>query len=155
MKNQVNLVFFAILLASLLMSCKTNQSATRNSEKPEVVDRGYDHALEKDVIQSSNTMKPNERAPSNRTLADMLRQTSGVSVTGQGNNVSVKVRGINSFGPSDPLYVINGSPVGNSYTDIASTIDPNTITSITVLKGSDAAIYGSRGGNGVIVIRTK
>jgi TonB-dependent SusC/RagA subfamily outer membrane receptor len=85
----------------------------------------------------------------------MLRKTSGVMVSGQGNNVSIKVQGNNSFGPSEPLYVVNGTPAGNDYAQVAGSLNTNEITSITVLKGIDAAIYGSRGGNGVIVIRTK
>ena len=144
------------LALAVLMSCKANQSASqKNNEGPEVVDRGYDHAMEKDVIQSSKTLKPNEDKPSNLTLADMIRQTSGVTVTGQGNNVTIRVSGISSFGPSDPLFVVNGNAMGNSYAQVAGVVNPNDVTSITVLKGNDAAIYGSRGGNGVIVIRTK
>ena len=154
-KLHFNLFLIGIAVV-LLGACKANQSSSQsNTQEPEVVDRGYDQALDKDVNQSSKTIKPNEKAPSNLTLADMLRRTSGVSVTGQGNNISVRIRGNSSFSASSPLYVVNGSPMGSDYAQVATTINPNDITSITVLKGSDAAIYGSRGGNGVIVIRTK
>jgi TonB-dependent SusC/RagA subfamily outer membrane receptor len=156
MKKLPSFTFPVVLVLLFLFSCKANQSATQSKDsQPEVIDRGYDHALEKDVTQSSKTMKPNERAPSNLSLADMLRQTSGVTVTGQGNNVSVRVGGVSSFGPSEPLYIVNGTDSGNSYAQVAGMLNTNEIISITVLKGNDAAIYGSRGGNGVIVIRTK
>jgi TonB-dependent SusC/RagA subfamily outer membrane receptor len=55
----------------------------------------------------------------------------------------------------DPLFVINGTDAGYDFSQVAGVVNPNDIISITVLKGTDAAIYGSRGGNGVIIIRTK
>lgn len=147
--------FFLIVIMALYYACSSSQQMAATDDRPQPVDRGYDVVSEDDVAQSSKTRKPNEKAPSNLTLADMIRQESGVTVTGQGNNVTVRVRGVNSFGGSDPLYVVNGNALGNNYAQVAGAINPNDIISITVLKGTDAAIYGSRGGNGVIVIRTK
>jgi len=155
--NSIRFSLYTIaLLGAFMASCSSTQ--TSKSTKPsdqEVVDRGYDHALAKDANQSTKTMKPNEEKPSNLSLADMLRQTSGVTVTGQGNNVSVRVSGISSFGSSEPLYIVDGTEMGNSYSQVAGFLNVNEIKSITVLKGNDAAIYGTRGGNGVIVIRQK
>ena len=108
--------------------------------------------MENDIAQSKETIKPNEKAPSNLTLADMLRRASGV--TGNGNNVKVIVRGASSFGANDPLYILNGVSVGNNYAMVANSINTNEITSIRVLKGAEAAIYGTQGGNGAILIRT-
>jgi TonB-dependent SusC/RagA subfamily outer membrane receptor len=156
MKNLPKYFITVFCLIVIMLSCKSSQySSKNNSDNPEIVDRGYDQALAKDTNQSGRSIKPNEDKPSNLSLADMLRQTAGVTVTGQGNNVSVRISGISSFGPSDPLYVVNGTDMGNSFSQVANFLNPNDITSITVLKGNDAAIYGSRGGNGVIVIRTK
>lgn len=95
-----------------------------------------------------------------------VSRTSG----GAGGSVKVVLRGNKSTTSSDPLYVIDGMPVVNVVGgpdaglynsapdpgDIMSTINPDDIESINVLKGASAtALYGSRGGNGVILITTK
>jgi TonB-dependent SusC/RagA subfamily outer membrane receptor len=88
-----------------------------------------------------------------RTLAEMLYRVPGVQVSElSGGRLSVRVRGSNSFlGGMEPLYVYNGMVI-----QALEGINPNTIESITVLKNADAtAIYGSRGANGVILIKTK
>ncbi|NJN24611.1 MAG: TonB-dependent receptor [Cyclobacteriaceae bacterium] len=78
----------------------------------------------------------------------------GVFVTNSGSpgkNPIVRIRGIGTTGNNDPLYVIDGVPAGG-----LNTINPNDIESIEVLKdASTAAIYGSRGANGVIMVTTK
>ncbi len=154
---KINHFLLALLACTfLLWNCAANKTATQNSsENPEVVDRGYDQALAKDVNQSAKKTNPNEKAPSNLSLADMIRQKSGVSVSGQGASARIRVSGISSFGPSDPLFVVNGTAVGTDFSSVVNSVNPNDVVSITILKGTDAAIYGSRGGNGVIVIRTK
>ncbi len=86
-----------------------------------------------------------------------------------GAAAEIRIRGIGSINASSsPLYVIDGIPVqsgavsptnfGNDgqSSNIMSTINPNDIASISVLKDASAtAIYGSRGANGVIIITTK
>jgi TonB-linked SusC/RagA family outer membrane protein len=99
------------------------------------------------------------------------------SSTGPGGSSRVVIRGNGSLtGNSQPLYVINGMPIDNSVpggssspngtnNNLATNVDrgdgiaainPDDIESITVLKGGTAAaLYGSRGANGVILITTK
>jgi TonB-dependent SusC/RagA subfamily outer membrane receptor len=87
-----------------------------------------------------------------------------------GSRPTVRIRGVNTFGYSEPLYVIDGVPffeggsgvtsggIGDirSPVNALSLINPNDIESITVLKdASSAAIYGVRASNGVILITTK
>ncbi|MCD8540850.1 MAG: TonB-dependent receptor plug domain-containing protein, partial [Leadbetterella sp.] len=64
------------------------------------------------------------------------------------------VRGIGSLGAgSDPLYVVDGFPVGSS---VGQNLNPADIQSITVLKDAvSTAIYGARASNGVVLITTK
>lgn len=82
-----------------------------------------------------------------------------VAVRGYNSMVDVNTTGLNNYG--EPLYVIDGIPVQGFSSPITgsnalSSIDPNTIESIEVLKdAASAAIYGSRAGNGVILITTK
>lgn len=83
-----------------------------------------------------------------------------------GEGAYMNIRGIHSFvAENNPLVVINGVPFFgsqavsetiNGYSrDMLFGYDPKDIRSITVLKGADAAIYGSLGSNGVIVIETQ
>lgn len=94
-------------------------------------------------------------------------QISGSSTTA-GSAQSVIIRGISSIsGNNQPLYVIDGVPlatvnVTNTYADQAnmsggiSSLNPDDIASMTILKGAAAtALYGSRASGGVIVINTK
>ncbi|WP_198439705.1 SusC/RagA family TonB-linked outer membrane protein [Pareuzebyella sediminis] len=82
-------------------------------------------------------------------------RVSGIQVTnsgGPGTSPIVQIRGISSVSyASDPLYVVDGYPVGG-LTDF----DNNDIESISVLKdASSTAIYGSRATNGVVIVTTK
>ena len=64
---------------------------------------------------------------------------------------TIRIRGISSNGTSDPLYVVDGLLM-----DDISSIDPNSIESMEVLKdAASAAIYGAQAGNGVVLITTK
>jgi len=107
-----------------------------------------------------------------QALAGKLAGVQVLQTTGApGGNVSIHVRGTASISAgNNPLYVIDGFPVSqdvntnslpnpNTYQqplNPLATIDMNDIESIDVLKdAASAAIYGSRGSNGVILIRTR
>lgn len=91
-----------------------------------------------------------------RSLADFLENVPGVNVQGSGNNAYVTIRGISSFNTTnEPLYVIDGHSIGNSYIEANRIVTPTDIDYVRVLKGPDAAIYGVRGANGVIEIVTR
>ena len=69
-----------------------------------------------------------------------------------GSRSTVRIRGISSFQNNDPLYIVDGVPVQDTY---VNWLNPGDITSIQVLKDASAAsIYGSRASNGVILIET-
>lgn len=70
-----------------------------------------------------------------------------------GSTPTIRIRGFNSINAgNDPLIVLDGSPYGGSLNDI----NPADVESMTVLKdASSTALYGARGGNGVILITTK
>jgi TonB-linked SusC/RagA family outer membrane protein len=88
---------------------------------------------------------------------------------GAGSSSKITIRGNSSLaGNNNPLWIVDGIPLQDNQPgkgsewggiDIASTVDdinPDNIESITVLKGANAAaLYGSRAGNGVIVVTTK
>ena len=83
------------------------------------------------------------------TILDMLQgRVAGVYVTGSGPNATVSIRGSRN----EPTFLLDGMPVDKSLITSLSVFD---VESIDVLKGASAAIYGSRGGSGVISVLTK
>jgi TonB-linked SusC/RagA family outer membrane protein len=153
----------------------------------EVVVIGYGTREKKDITTSISTLNSKDIANSQAISPELTLQgkSAGVFVESGGGNPNarptIRVRGTNTWGVADPLYVIDGVPVtefgsgaeastgaGTSWNqsalsqDIRGTmnvmnmINPNDIESISVLKdASAAAIYGVRAANGVILITTK
>lgn len=99
------------------------------------------------VTYSSKKVKDKRKYKKFLTIYDYLRGQPGVEVTG----TRVFIRGVSSLnGSTEPLYIIDGSTV-NSFNNI-NMLD---VKKIKVLKTPDElSIYGTRGGNGVIVIDT-
>jgi TonB-dependent SusC/RagA subfamily outer membrane receptor len=129
-----------------------SMSEARQKEKPETdnkVDIGYQVVNSKDLTTPVNKIDPAERRTANYSnIYDMIRgQIPGVDVKG----TSIKIQGANSFMAStEPLLVVDGTIVTS-----IDYINPLDVKSIEVLKGASAAIYGSRGSNGVILIYLK
>ena len=103
-----------------------------------------------------------------KALAGKLAGVSVTSSTGQpGSSSSIRIRGTSSINASkNPLWVIDGIPVltgdiadssvGDAQSSLMTSLNPNDIESITVLKdAAAAAVYGSRAANGVILVTTK
>ncbi len=90
-----------------------------------------------------------------RTLVEMLDQLPGVRVTElSGGRLRVRISGSSSFlAGQEPLFILDGMAIPS---EGLNSINPNSIDSVTVLKNAnETAIYGSRGANGVILIKTK
>ncbi len=104
-----------------------------------------------------NTTVRVDAASTGIDLTSYLRKVAGVSVRGSGANATVRIRGDVNFGSdSTPLFVINGTILGNNFASVYSTIDINEISQVTVLKTiSDTNRYGMQGANGVIEIKLK
>ncbi len=124
----------------------------------EVVVVGYGTSKKGNVTNSVASMSAQdlEERPINRIENAFSGQMAGVyaqTTTGEpGAELSVRVRGTGSINASnDPLYVVDGVPVDN-----LRGINANDVQSLDVLKdASAAAIYGSRGSNGVVIVTTK
>lgn len=122
----------------------------------EVIVVGYGTMKKSDMtgaISSVDTEELVKRATTNPAEA-LQGKIAGVNIMKAGGNagagISVKIRGVKSFGDNEPLYIIDGFPG-----DINS-INPVDIQSMEVLKdGAAAAIYGSVAANGVVIITTK
>jgi TonB-dependent SusC/RagA subfamily outer membrane receptor len=110
-------------------------------------------------VAQANSVSTDEPIRSDaRTLEQILAgRIAGVTVTpAPGGGIVVRFTQAQSFlSGSEPLFIVDGSPVSPGQGGTLSWLNPRDVESITALKGSDAAIYGVRGANGVIVIKTK
>lgn len=128
--------------------------------------------LKKEATSASQEVKGSDLTQTTQTniLNSMSGRVAGVQITAASGAVGassrIVLRGNNSFGNNQPLIVVDGVPISNSATNVGAygsvdygsgiqEIDPNTIESVTVLKGNNAALYGYRAANGVILITTK
>ncbi|WP_287677004.1 TonB-dependent receptor [Bacteroides sp.] len=122
----------------------------------EVVVVGYGTMKKSDMtgaITSVDVDDLTKRTTTNPAEA-LQGKIAGVNIMKTGGNagagVSVKIRGVKSFGDNEPLYIIDGFPG-----DI-NNVNPSDIQSMEILKdGAAAAIYGSVAANGVVIITTK
>ncbi len=130
------------------------------TEMEEAVVVGYGTVKKSDLTSAIATVKDDafKDIPLGNAFDALRGKASGVYVkspSGEpGQTPIIRIRGSSSFRASnDPLIVVDGSPVEKDY---FATINPQDIASVEVLKdASAAAIYGSRGANGVIMITTK
>src|SRR6266566_2501038 len=124
----------------------------------EVVVTGYTSQRRADITGAvtSVNLDPVERQTSSSVLQRLDGRVPGVTVQNSGSpgsRTTVRIRGISSFHDNDPLYIIDGTPVKDSY---INWLNPNDVGEVQVLKdASSASIYGSRASNGVVIIETK
>jgi TonB-linked SusC/RagA family outer membrane protein len=126
----------------------------------EVVVLGYNTSAKKDLTGSVAVVSVTDlqKAPVQSFTEALAGRVPGVLVSSPdgkpGSTPTIVIRGLGSISQdSSPLFVIDGVPIESPDNNL---IDPANIESMTVLKDASAtAIYGSRGGNGVIVITTK
>jgi TonB-dependent SusC/RagA subfamily outer membrane receptor len=115
----------------------------------EMVNIGYGTVSKKEMSMGIGYIDATEdKNASYPNIYEMIRgQVAGVQV----NGTTIIIRGHSSINSSsEPLYVVDGMVVPT-----IAQISPREVKDITVLKGADAAIYGVRGANGVIVITLK
>ncbi len=110
---------------------------------------GYGYINKEDLIYAATHLEQENNDFCNyANIFDLIKgRFSGVTVTNQ----NIYIRGSGSFsGQTQALYLVNGQETGS-----INWIAPCQIKSIDILKDSNAAIYGTRGGNGVVIIQTK
>lgn len=98
------------------------------------------------------------RDPSQPIERVLMSRVPGLWITRTGDGgIAVRIRGVSTINASSaPLYVVDGVPIQTGPGGSLTGINPHDIESIKVLKNPvDTAMYGIRGGNGVIVITTK
>src|SRR5438067_506734 len=125
---------------------------------PEVVVTGYTTQKRADITGAVATVDVAgiQQQTSTSVLQRLDGQVPGVTVEAggsPGSRTTVRIRGVSSFQNNDPLYIVDGTPVQDTYLNWLS---PSEIGSIQVLKDASAAsIYGSRASNGVVIIETR
>jgi TonB-linked SusC/RagA family outer membrane protein len=137
-----------------------NVTLTDGIKLDEVIVEGYRNTTKSTTVVAQSTVnaKTIENRPNASFIQTLQGQVAGLNISsgsGQpGAKPTVIIRGVGTLNAStDPLYVIDGVPTNG---DNFRSINPSDIESATVLKDAAAtAIYGNRGSNGVIVIKTK
>lgn len=156
-----------ITISSIGFSSKEVEVAGRRTvnvildEQVEVLDElvviGYGTVKKSDLTSSISTVKGDEiiKQTTGNAMDALQGKVNGVMVSsagGPGASPKVIIRGVTTVNGSDPLYVVDGMPVGTNI----NFLNNNDIESMEVLKdASAAAIYGTRASNGVILITTK
>ena len=141
------------------------QLASSAVELEGIVAIGYGEARRATLTESVGVVQASEIQRTTVASPDQAIQgrVSGVQVTTEsgipGAPVAMRVRGVGTVGNSQPLFVVDGVPVGKGTAGTSSplaTINPNDIESISVLKDASAAsVYGMQAANGVVLIQTK
>lgn len=123
----------------------------------EVVVVGYGTQRKKDLTGAVSTIDARDVGGRQTVQISEALQGSiaGVSVTrssgAPGAGSSILIRGITTLGTNSPLIIVDGVPVSN-----IDNVNPNDVETVTVLKdAASAAIYGSRGAAGVVLVTTK
>lgn len=132
---------------------------SESKELDEVMVVAYATAKKYSFTGAASTVKGEEIAKLqtssvSRVLEGTVSGVQASAASGQpGTDAEIRIRGIGSINASSaPLYVVDGVPFDGS----VNSINPDDISSMTVLKdAASAALYGSRGANGVIIITTK
>ncbi|MFL9832426.1 SusC/RagA family TonB-linked outer membrane protein [Chryseobacterium terrae] len=161
-KNFKPLIAPLFLLASgFVFGQKTVNDTVKTDTKDieEVVVIGYGKVKKSDLTGSVSSVSAKDLAatPAMNALQALQGRASGLNIVtaggapGAGANVTIR-GGASITQGTEPLYIVDGFQLDNAL----NIINPNDIESIDVLKGASAiAIYGSRGSNGIIVIKTK
>jgi len=153
------ITYIGYQVQNITVGSATNYNVTitpASSSLNEVVVTGYSSQRKKDIIGAVAVvdMTDLKSTPGANIGAQLQGRASGVTVSSTGAPGSpavVRIRGFQSAGNNNPLYVIDGVP-----TEDPSVLNPQDVESMQILKdGSAAAIYGTRAANGVVIVTTK
>lgn len=130
------------------------------SSLDEIVVTGYTSQRKREITGAVSvvSIKDLKSIPAGNPEQALQGQAAGVNIITSGNpgdNSAIFIRGITSFGGSNPLIVVDGVPSAPNDLSTLHDLSANDIESVQVLKDGQAAIYGARGSAGVIIITTK
>lgn len=136
------------------------QLSLSTADLSEIIVVGYGSQRKADITSAVSVINMDAvgEVPTTNVSRLLQGQAAGVQVRQQsgrpGEEMQITIRGLGSLGAgSQPLFVVDGFPIGNS---LGQNLNPADIESISVLKdAASTAIYGARGSNGVVLITTK
>jgi TonB-linked SusC/RagA family outer membrane protein len=148
---------YTVTSSSQNISIEMEESAT---DLNTVVVTGYTSQRKQDVTGAVAVvdLAPVKNNSSGNTMQALQGRVAGLYVekdgSPNGSNGRILIRGANTLGNNDPLYIIDGIPTTRP--EVFQNMDPSTISSVQVLKDASAeSIYGARASNGVIIVTTK
>ncbi|WP_461082286.1 SusC/RagA family TonB-linked outer membrane protein [Spirosoma flavus] len=159
-RNTLTVSAIGFVAQEITIGNRTNIDVTLTADIKtlnEVVVTGYGAQAKRDITGAVATvdMKEALKVPAANVAQALQGRVAGVTVgndNSPGGGVMVRIRGFGTINDNSPLYVIDGVPTKGNL----NTLNPNDIESLQVLKDASAAsIYGSRAGNGVVIITTK
>lgn len=131
-----------------------------NNQLNEIVVTGYISQRKKDLTGAVAVvdLSPVKNNSSGNTMQALQGRVAGLYIekdgSPNGSNTRILIRGANTLGNNDPLYIIDGIPTTRP--EVFQNLNPATIASVQVLKDASAeSIYGARASNGVIIVTTK
>lgn len=136
---------FLAIVPAVVAGC-----ASRSGGAPNPSPREESTVTSEDIDRQGATDQPLEKVLQGRI--------AGVTVARAADgSIAVRIRGsLSIHGSNEPLYVLDGMPIQPGPSGSLTGINPSDIESIKVLKDpAETALYGSRGANGVILIKTK
>ncbi|MBI3717688.1 MAG: SusC/RagA family TonB-linked outer membrane protein [Sphingobacteriales bacterium] len=134
------------------------EEAVKEGEQVIVV--GYSSQRKKDLTGAVAVvdLNPVRNNSSGNTMQALQGRVAGLYIEKDGSpngaNSRILIRGANTLGNNDPLYIIDGVPTTRP--EVFQNLNPASIASVQVLKDASAeSIYGARASNGVIIVTTK
>lgn len=127
-------ILFILVLATTIISCGSSQKTTADKSN-----------IKEELEEKNRT---------NFTLLERVTQMPGII---NRNGVPVFTKTSNSFsstGTQEPLYILDGYELGNSFSSLNEAVKSFNVKKIKILSSADAAMYGTRASNGVIIITT-
>lgn len=162
--STVQMLVFSLIgyeTQEVLISNQTEINVTLKvsvSNLDDVVVVGYGTSTTKELTGAVSTLKGASLEKLNPTRIEnaLQGQVAGVQISSSsgspGAAQNIRIRGYTTNGNNNPLVVVDGVPYG---VEGLSTLNPNDIESVNVLKDATAGIYGVRAANGVIIVTTK
>lgn len=157
--SYVGLKTMKVAITSDMRSPSIEMEESAKQEEAVVV-VGYTSQRKKDLTGAVAVvdLAPVKNNTSGNTMQALQGRVAGLYIekdgSPNGSNGRILIRGANTLGNNDPLYVIDGIPTTRP--EVFQNMDPANIASVQVLKDASAeSIYGARASNGVIIVTTK
>ena len=154
---QVSFIGYAAQAVPITGVSNVAVALTSGGQLDEVVVLGYTTSRRQDLTGAVAVVETIKNTSTGNPAQALQGRVPGLYIektgTPSGETSRILIRGVNTLGNNDPLYIIDGVPTKRS--QVFQSLNPTTVQSIQVLKDASAAsIYGARASNGVIIVTT-